>query len=533
MTQVGTSSHPHDHPTEERPTSPALLHPNEQTDSKGSSVTAVIFNFTNCIVGAGMIGLGGAVALSGGLVSVITIAFFGFLTKLSLDLVIELSVDTGHSSYEELGKAAFGWVGGLIVVSAKFCYSAGCLVAYIVVVKDNMGPALRALIRKSSSTLVTDVLGADWESPSAFFQWLIQSDFWLTWLVSTVVILPLCLLRDMTPLSNLSILSVACSFSIVGIVIFLYFSNPNQEIRHEGGSFYENWLEVRWGYLESLGTFVFTFVSQHTVHLAFGSLKPELRTVRNWKKVSSAALFIAASVSLLVAVFVYKSFWKEAESDIFAIYPSIPITDMARLLLCTTMLLTFPLPFFTCRELLIVTFFPANFSALSEVISDGGDSDDQDEIMSSLREPLLGDNLDVENSSVHSFSSASDQARGTTESLMDISSVLSAHAAYVINECLLPDNDRQLKWPYHVAMTCKLWFVVTGFAVAAPNLGDVLNLVGCASGTVIAFILPASLSFRLKGLSATSLLILVVGGLVGVIGTYFSVRRLYIDITKL
>ncbi|GAX09350.1 hypothetical protein FisN_6Lh280 [Fistulifera solaris] len=507
---------------------------------KGSSLIGTIFNFTNCIVGAGMIGLGGAVAVSGGLISVVTIAFFAVLTKISLDLVIELSVQTGHSSYEELGKAAFGRMGRFMVVSAKFCYSAGCLIAYIVVIKDNMGSAIRALIKHHSSVGVfpsTDAL-LSLGSLSGFFHWLVHSDFWLTWTVSTLVILPLCLLRDMTPLSNLSMLSVICSITIVGIVMSLYVTNPNHEIRHPGGSLYDNWLEVRWGYLESLGTFVFTFVSQHTVHLTFGSLKPELRTVSNWKKVSSVALFLAASVSLLVAVFVYISFWQEAESDIFSIYPSLHVTNMARLLLCITMLLTFPLPFFTCRELLILTFFPANLCALSEVISEQDDDSDEQGTnecgMSSLQEPLLGENRDVENNtSVVSLSSASDQAVGMSESLVDISSVLSAHAAYVINECLLPDNDRQLKLPYHVALTCKLWFVITGFAVAAPNLGDVLNLVGCASGTIIAFILPACLSFRLKGFSLTALLILLVGGIVGVFGTFFSVKRLYIDISKL
>ena len=62
---------------------------------------------------------------------------------------------------------------------------------------------------------------------------------------------------------------------------------------------------------------------------------------------------------------------------------------------------------------------------------------------------------------------------------------------------LLPNDDRQLQWPGHIGVTFKLWLVATGFAIAAPNLGDILDLVGCASGTLIAFIIPAILSFCL------------------------------------
>jgi hypothetical protein len=55
-------------------------------------------------------------------------------------------------------------------------------------------------------------------------------------------------------------------------------------------------------------------------------------------------------------------------------------------------------------------------------------------------------------------------------------------------------------------------------------------LVGCATGTIIAFILPGLLSLRIEGCSNLAWLILVVGGTVGTLGTYFSVKKLVIDI---
>jgi len=71
--------------------------------------------------------------------------------------------------------------------------------------------------------------------------------------------------------------------------------------------------------------------------------------------------------------------------------------------------------------------------------------------------------------------------------------------------------------------------VVTGFAIASPNLGDVLDLVGCASGTLIAFILPGMFAIRLQGYSHLAALILVVGGAVGTVGTICSLRQFVND----
>jgi amino acid permease len=71
---------------------------------------------------------------------------------------------------------------------------------------------------------------------------------------------------------------------------------------------------------------------------------------------------------------------------------------------------------------------------------------------------------------------------------------------------------------------------VTLLAIAAPSLGDVLNLVGCATGTVIAFLLPALLSLKIEGYSHMAMVILCVGGIVGTVGTWFSLKKLVLDL---
>lgn len=151
-----------------------------------------------------------------------------------------------------------------------------------------------------------------------------------------------------------------------------------------------------------------------------------------------------------------------------------------------------------------MTFFPAN----------GGPTE---EIVDTEAPPLIDQSMEV---------SRSFEEQASTRSSLDLP-VLSAHARNIF---LLPDDDQQLRLPWHVAMTFKLWLVVTALAIAAPSLGDVLDLVGCATGTMIAFIVPAALSFRLQGYNRTAALLLVIGILVGVVGTVYSSKQLLADI---
>lgn len=213
---------------------------NNPPEENGSSMAGAIFNFTNSIIGAGAIGLGGAMAVSGGGISVFLILFFGYLTKLSLDMVIRLSIETegADGSYEALAQVSMGTRGRRVVLVCKLLYAFGCLVAYIVVIKDNLAPALRNLIYGPHD---------HHDSDDIFYGLLLEAS-WFTWVVSLFFVLPLCMLRDMTPLASFSVISVISMFSIVGIVIYMYLFCPN--IGESGGSFFEKWVEVKPGVLE-------------------------------------------------------------------------------------------------------------------------------------------------------------------------------------------------------------------------------------------------------------------------------------------
>lgn len=406
-------------------TESTLLLPEQVTtnDTRGSSIPGCVFNFTNSIVGAGCIGLGAAIAASGGIAAVLCILFFAYLSKLSFDLLIELSEE---GSYEQLAFQAYGRSGHLAVTVSRFLYSFGCLVAYTKIVKDNFASAVEGF---GAGELNDDVV---------------------TLILSASIVLPLCLLRDMTLLDRVSIVKIAIVLSMLGTILYLLPANHITESK----SFQNEWLVVRPGIIRSLGTFVFTFVGHHVVHLTYESLQPNIRTIRNWKLVSTYSVALSTILSMGIGIAVYVTFWEKTSSAIFELYPPSTPLNLAKLLLSFMMMFTYPLPFLTCRELIVLSI-PRN------------------------------------------------------------------------------DNDpwwilegNQLVLSLHVLVTTLLWGLSTALALSVSTLGDVLDLVGSATGTIIAFVLPAMFSFKLKGYTNTACLIFVVGGTVGVVGTFQSLRKL-------
>jgi len=498
--------------------------------------------------GAGCIGLGGAIALSGGIISIALVLFFAILTKLSLDLLIRLSLQHSTtntammSSYEDLAQASMGyWKGRVLVMTSKFSYSFGCLVAYIIVIKDNCGPALESLIYGKEEDIDIKIdANSYYDNEGDWFHWFLSKNYMVTWVVSLAFILPLCLLRDMTPLAFGSLISVASMITIVSIVIYIYFECP--DVRQEPtGSIYENWLEIRPGVLSNLGTFIFTFVSQHTVHLVFASLKPQHQNIEKWKTVSSLSLFLATIVSLSVGIFVYITFWQNTESDIFQIYPNGWMIDAAKLLLCITMVFTFPLPFFTCRELLIITLIhpisgigQERSSPEQERYDHGNleyDENGSNGVSATVGDPQQNDMADLQCPLLLEERSSEDQNEDNVSDT-DVNTTISHQILPIATSknWLLPDDDRQLRVLGHVCITIQIWLVATGLAIASPNLGDILDLVGCASGTLMAFVIPGLLSFYIEGYNHLAMIIFTVGGAVGLVGTYYSIRQLVADI---
>lgn len=183
-------------------------------------------------------------------------------------------------------------------------------------------------------------------------------------------------------------------------------------------------------WFHSLGTFISTFIAHATVHMAYDSIRPDIRNYKTWKLVSSISLVFSTFLALLAGIFVYMTFWLDATSSMFALYPPSSAIDFGKILKTATIALTFPLFMVASREIIILSL-----------------------ISIPVHHPLAEETLEL----------------------------LSHHR--IKRPWLLPGRDRQLTRNYHVLLTTSIWFVTIIVALAAPSLGDVLNLVGCATGT--------------------------------------------------
>jgi amino acid permease len=205
---------------------------------RGSSVIGASFNLTSSIVGAGCIGIGGAIANSGGLISLVIIIFFADLSKRSYDLVISLAIEAQGSSYENLGFVTYGSTGQLVVILSKGFYSFGSLVAYMVIVKENFSSAVTHL-----------VYGVIDDENDNLQSWLSNQNF-VTILLSTAVMLPLSLLRDLTPLERFSAIKIVAVLLIAVIVIYLFATSGADQMQSETNQFVERWLCIYNGIFE-------------------------------------------------------------------------------------------------------------------------------------------------------------------------------------------------------------------------------------------------------------------------------------------
>lgn len=278
-------------------------------------------------------------------------------------------------------------------------------------------------------------------------------------------------------------------------------------------------------------------------------------------------------------------------------YPAdLTLANVARLLLCLTMVLTFPLPFLTCREMSVLIFLDMHrfyhinnlerfniFSGCCEedkhpihIETDANENDegeadfvqmqlpsffgrwkqkrrgnvgfgdpgqgwwDEMNATGAMTQALLAGGAEEEHDEAIITSIGGQKGKGINPSpLSSRSGDLSSSETTLSSVVVPPPNwilsnfgdGRQLTFLWHAVLTFLLWLIVTISAIKSPSLGDVLDLVGAFTGTLLAFVFPSLFYLKLKGYSHLSLAILGVGGLVGTLGTIFSFVKFVQDAT--
>ena len=111
-----------------------------------SSQPKVIFQFTNCVVGSGVLAMSFSLYLGGFLFSLFLILFIVFITDLTVRRLINTGVIEDVRNYEELMDKLFGTKGYVVVSLMLFLYDFGASVSYLIILTDASSSVVEVIL---------------------------------------------------------------------------------------------------------------------------------------------------------------------------------------------------------------------------------------------------------------------------------------------------------------------------------------------------------------------------------------------------
>jgi sodium-coupled neutral amino acid transporter 11 len=171
-----------------------------------SSVVIASFNFINSIVGAGIIGIPAAMEKCGFIFGIIMLLFVACLVYQSVLILIDCGLKTDKLDFEEVAETLLGRKGYYAALISMFLFSYGAQVAYLIIIGDTL-PVVFHLFYPNNPLADRNITIS---------------------ILAIVIILPLCLLKDLGSLSWSSLLSIFADVGlvlivlIVGIYIYMY-----------------------------------------------------------------------------------------------------------------------------------------------------------------------------------------------------------------------------------------------------------------------------------------------------------------------
>eukprot|EP00985_Skeletonema_marinoi_P026312 scaffold20312_cov146-Skeletonema_marinoi.AAC.1 len=299
-----------------------------------SNLIGCTSNLITAIIGAGIIGVPYAMRQSGLVAGWFLIMLSATLGCKSLTMLVETAKHVDVQSYEVLCEAVFGQIGWIGCNIMMFFMSFGPMLSYMILVKDTLGTVLTV---DSNTALVVS---------------------------SVLVMLPLCLQRDVADLAKTSRVSVL--FDVCLVFIIAKFSPISETVETFGGigPVISNSIFRPRTIFIGLGILSFAFSCQHSSLIIAGSLENPTR--ERWTRVSRAALGFCATLGIIMGTCGYIGFTETTDGNILNNF-AIPSEDdtsntaraanVARALLCCTMFCVFPLEHFVARHVIMTNLF--------------------------------------------------------------------------------------------------------------------------------------------------------------------------------
>jgi len=497
------------------------LIPSSETSHDGhgnSGIPGASFNLANGIVGAGIVGLPFAVQQAGFIPGILLLFLAGFLTNYTVTLMIETGRAHNKMCYEKLCEFAFGRPGFYALTIFQILNGFGANVAYIVIIGQTV--------------------------PKVFDQWFGQYVGFFSNSTGTMVVvcililLPLCMYRDMSFLEKWSFVSLVCVVAMCTTTMYKFFHMGKAAHAYTEDET-DMYFSAHKNVAPALGTIAFAFACQQYSFFIFSTL--EKPTPKRWNWVAVSGVGFAFVASLHMAIFGYLTFGQEVDANCLTTFADDDtIANITRLILSATMFLTFPLDFFVTRysvqrlvQELCKNSSPRVRKWLYREQKGPGNEEGHSVLHRSqvsvyFERPPLGEDFDPQAAVVMGqddagFSQCHVEAHGVAEDV-------SGHAM-------------DLPFVPYLVFTLALWFMTLGTAIAAKQirgggLDVVLQITGGIGSVFLAFVFPCAtfiklgdkrVESRLSGLAriAFAWFVLVFGASAGVIGVVQTVVGLF------
>jgi amino acid permease len=176
---------------------------------KTASMSLCVFNLMNAILGSGILGLANAVVNLGIVLFTMMLVGVSGLAFNSIRYLLELCDYTGVSSYEALGRAAFGAKGKAFTVINIFTHTLGAMCSFLFIVKYELPEVIRVIIGAEECDMA----------------WYLDGNI-LVILVTIIVIVPLASAKNIGFLGYTSGFAMACMIFFTGVIVAEYWVIP-------------------------------------------------------------------------------------------------------------------------------------------------------------------------------------------------------------------------------------------------------------------------------------------------------------------
>ncbi|KAJ2403119.1 hypothetical protein GGI23_000198 [Coemansia sp. RSA 2559] len=357
--------------------------PTASTRGRSSPLGAGL-NLVNTIIGSGILALPYALKEAGFYSGIAALLAVAALIHLALNMMVLAGRRTGLYKYEAVSEAALGRAGYHILGLGLAISSIGSCISYLIIIGDTATGIAQAVFGVNILTSRGAVIA----------------------LASMAFTLPLLFFRTLDRLVKPSAVSTLCLPAIVAIVAI---RGPTYALPEPAPT-------PVWGpsFLPAFGVIAFAYSCTQTCFQTYTTLS--VKTMDEWRKATLFATGTAVLVYLAFSIVGYKSFGLLTDPNVLNNFSADDaLANVARALLAFSITLTYPMQFYPIRDL--------------------------------LGSMLLGLSVD-------------------------------SH-----------EEPAQNRWRFHV-LTVALFASTLGVALAVDDLGFVFKLIGTAASSLLVFVLP-------------------------------------------